>query len=685
MHQELMHMIITRESNESDSTLRKLLDPRSKITLVDDHKHPVSPASWKATLKAFKGPLIRLKLVERLQAQGVPDEVQSDEDNDTDASSASDDDSDSSESHYSSPGGYTSSNPDSRRPSNVSESDLVSSSEQQLRKLYRELKTAELHGDHEGINSLKYKNIPKQEAHVVRLIAEDFDEYSTVPTRKGQLKHGRRFVNKTEWTVEQKLKMLEEEKEEKRKLDMIAMLVEEKRRLDVERSLANLREDNKGRYSQSQETTPDLQDRVTHPISVDSDGSSTVSKNKEADARAPSDSSSGRLVSGDNEPDDGRPQTEEAEFPEDAYKDRRPYISPRIFRRNRRAFEADEGFRNILRRRHDLSGLPYIEVDESRWCERDNRLPKHHDEGIYGDRIAWGHPRHHQRRRELPTDRDQEDIWYSPTRKRVIDTAYNLGFVERRPTTLEAKLDSQRDPANPHHPRTSGPGMRTVRTSSTVRSTPRRKSIDRMCQELLQGQGGSSEPMFIWPVGLKLRSTVISKPPDSLPKGTTELSTQGSSRPDFSGAPVVDQNGLSKSTSVHDDFRLRLVLEEINDDLESVKAEWAQNLAGKLLYKRAERKSMAEVKILLADSGVNVGELMKVGSATYANLGRTNQARLFETAKRLLIAFVPLDYDNIVVRKYWGAIYRLQQDEVTMISQVSLREDAYIQPGPPPC
>lgn len=86
-----------------------------------------------------------------------------------------------SRSTYSSPPGrgYTSTSFGSSRSNTANTSDPISNAEHELHKLYKEMRNAEQQGDDELIYSLKYKMVPELETKLIRLINEDYDDYST--------------------------------------------------------------------------------------------------------------------------------------------------------------------------------------------------------------------------------------------------------------------------------------------------------------------------------------------------------------------------------------------------------------------------------------------------------------------------------------------------------------------------
>ncbi|KAL8734119.1 MAG: hypothetical protein Q9166_001604 [cf. Caloplaca sp. 2 TL-2023] len=561
---ELMYMIITRNLSQSRRMRSRLLDPRPKIKLVDDRQNPVSPSSWTATLKKFRGPLTRLLLVKSNEENGVSGDVEAGHCDNIDTHIRSDDESDSSESDTdSSRKGYSSFASDySSRDGG--RSDPISNAEHELQKLYKELRAAETQAEYETIYSLKFKIIPQLEARIIDLINEDFDAFMNVHKAKG--------------------------------------------RPEVDPS--------------------------------------------------PIETPTGMFITGD----DGLSYTlpERDDVSEDVYGNRQRYITPRLFR-SRRTFEVDEGPSYI--RGPNLKGIPYIEIDKARLYEHDKKRPSHHDEDIF----VWeGHHRGRGRGggKRFLTGETREGVYYMPSRKQVITSANTLGISGTSPTLLKPGVGPSGSQGVHKGFTTRDTSRQTARASRATAPTPQQTTIDKMSQELLQRRDEVLNPIFLWPTGIKLSlSAVLDSHGDSVTEQTPSTRFQGAE----SGSPVSARHQLLQAISPSDDFKLRLVLEEINDDLQTSKPRYSQNLAGKLLYKHAEERTIVEAKaLLLGHEKIDADEVSNADldeGINHASVVRRNKTRLFEAAKRLLGAFVPPDYSSGIMRKYWGAIYKLQQDE----------------------
>ena len=97
-----------------------------------------------------------------------------------------------------------------------------------------------------------------------------------------------------------------------------------------------------------------------------------------------------------------------------------------------------------------------------------------------------------------------------------------------------------------------------------------------------------------------------------------------------------------------------IILEDIDSECHPTRKDWKASMGTKVLYKRAETRSLAEVQSLLESLDDNSAYLEEARESS-RNCRRT----LCLVATRLLSFFVPTETDAKPITKYWGAIYRL--------------------------
>ena len=344
-------------------------------------------------------------------------------------------------------------------------------------------------------------------------------------------------------------------------------------------------------------------------------------------------------------------------------------------RRGRETFEADEDALHSSRYpvRPNLKGLPYIEIDKERWYEKGDQRPKYEEE------LYEGHGRGYGEEYQVKT---RMETCYMPSRERVVATAKTLGVGETSsrfstsilrpvPGIIAGSSEEITRVANDAKLRRAG-----ASTLPNPRRGPRGELIEGMVQKLLKDREDLSNPIFLWPTGLRLRRKKMVQTIDPSHNTTAQHTSSSGTAADGARMPSSEPNKVPQATSQSDDFSVRLVLDDVDEDLRTIKPHWTKNLAGKLLYKAAEESSKIDVEASMKRDNIKTNGVSGhnlVASPSSRNTSEIRKFRLFNAAERLLRTFVPAGYESaIVVRKYWGAIYRIQHDEVRPATSLNL-------------
>lgn len=333
----------------------------------------------------------------------------------------------------------------------------------------------------------------------------------------------------------------------------------------------------------------------------------------------------------------------------------------RSVQKARRNFQADEG--HGYHRIPNLKGISQLVMDESRWYEAEARHKAFLDDMLYE-----GHQPLRNRGRKITSRMGErpEDVYYLPQRQSVISALKGLKL-----DTMYISPSTSNDPLPNSE---AGLAAMDIGDSQDKKGavkllmalSHRRRSINRLSQELLQNQDDllSPKPIFLWRTGLELKPSVQSNARKPPVESSAENMKPGDLGRDASKSAGVEGSHIPNNTPVSDAFKLGVVLQQIHENLATIDRPYSHNIAAKLLYKHGSERQIVEVEALLKDHPGEPDLGVSDGARTTAAIFQSYQMTLLKTAKAILSAFIPITYHSVIVGKFWGAIYGLLQDQV---------------------